>query len=137
WQIRLENYTGDAEMTTLRIDRSTTFTRRAAILGLTAALLHPGVPWAQSASGEGSPPATQESFEPKSGQPGKDVVWVPTPEETVGAMLGMAEGKAGAELVDPGAGDGRIAIAAGKRGARSLGIEYNEDMVAVSRRNAA
>ena len=65
-------------------------------------------------------PAAEESFEPFSGQPGKDVVWVPTPPEVVEAMLEMAQVKAGDKLVDLGSGDGRIAIAAAKRGAQAM-----------------
>ncbi len=79
----------------------------------------------------------EESFEPQSGQPGKDVVWVPTPPEVVEAMLEMAQVKQGDKLVDLGSGDGRIAIAAAKRGAQAMGVEYNPKMVQVSERNAA
>ncbi|MBN9428542.1 MAG: methyltransferase domain-containing protein [Burkholderiales bacterium] len=82
-----------------------------------------------------TPPRT-ESFEPQVGQAGKDVVWVPTPEVVVDSMLDMAKVKAGDFVVDLGAGDGRIAIAAAKRGARALGIEYNPNMVELARRNA-
>jgi SAM-dependent methyltransferase len=76
-------------------------------------------------------------YKPEVGQPGKDVVWVPTPDEVVDKMLDMAELKSGERLVDLGAGDGKIAIAAAKRGARARGIEFNPDMVALSRRKAA
>jgi hypothetical protein len=38
--------------------------------------------------------------------------------------------------MDLGSGDGRNIIAAAKRGARALGVEYNADMVELSRRNA-
>ena len=91
---------------------------------------------AQKGTTEGAPATTNENFEPRSGQAGKDVIWVPTPEEIVEAMLDMASVKAGDKLVDLGAGDGRIAIAAAKRGATATGIEYNPDMVALSQRNA-
>jgi SAM-dependent methyltransferase len=40
-------------------------------------------------------------------------------------------------LIDLGSGDGRTVIAAAKRGARALGIEYNPDMVELSQKNAA
>ena len=40
-------------------------------------------------------------------------------------------------LVDLGSGDGRTVITAAKRGAKALGIEYNPDMVELSKRNAA
>jgi hypothetical protein len=68
-------------------------------------------------------------FEPHVGQPGKDVIWVPTPDEVVERMLRMAQVTANDYVIDLGAGDGKIAIMAAKKfGARSLGIEYNPDM---------
>ena len=78
----------------------------------------------------------QKPFVPQSGQAGKDVVWVPTPMETVKAMLDMAKVTPKDFVIDLGSGDGRTVIEAAKRGARALGIEYNPDMVALSRRNA-
>jgi precorrin-6B methylase 2 len=78
------------------------------------------------------PPA----YEPSVGQEGKDVVWVPTPQVVVDKMLDMAKVTAKDYLMDLGSGDGRTVITAAKRGARALGIEYNPDMVALSRRNA-
>jgi precorrin-6B methylase 2 len=77
-----------------------------------------------------------QKFQPSVGQAGKDVIWVPTPEELVAAMLDMAKVTPADFVIDLGSGDGRIAIAAAKRGARALGIEYNPDMVALSRENA-
>jgi SAM-dependent methyltransferase len=69
-------------------------------------------------------------YSPASGQKGKDVVWVPTNDEVVATMLRMARVGPGDFLVDLGAGDGKIAIAAARQfGARALGIEYNPDMV--------
>lgn len=79
--------------------------------------------------------AAQE-FEPSVGQEGKDVIWVPTPEELVEAMLDMAKVTPNDFLIDLGSGDGRIVIAAAKRGVRAMGFEYNPDMVALSRKNA-
>jgi precorrin-6B methylase 2 len=79
----------------------------------------------------------QESYEPHVGQPGKDVVWVPTDEGLVGKMLDMAQVTAQDYVIDLGSGDGRTVIAAAKRGARAFGIEYNPDMVDLSIRNAA
>ncbi|MBN8737376.1 MAG: methyltransferase domain-containing protein [Xanthomonadales bacterium] len=124
-------------MTIFPIDRWITFARPAVALGLAVALFYPASSWAQRAPSQGTPATAQESFQPQSGQLGKDVVWVPTPDAVVEAMLDMAEVTEGDKVVDLGAGDGRIAIAAARRGAHSLGIEYNEDMVALSRRNAA
>ena len=77
-----------------------------------------------------------KDYEPKVGQAGKDVIWVPTPDALVERMLDMAQVKAGDVVVDLGSGDGKIAIAAAKRGAKARGIEFNRDMVALSRRKA-
>ena len=75
-------------------------------------------------------------YQPVPGQPGKDVVWIPTPENTVEKMLDMAQVTPQDFVVDLGSGDGRNVIAAAKRGARALGVEYNPDLVALSRRTA-
>jgi hypothetical protein len=73
--------------------------------------------------------AQQKPYEPQVGQAGKDVIWVPTPDEVVDRMLRMAQTTANDYVVDLGAGDGKIAIAAAKKfGARALGIEYNPEM---------
>jgi precorrin-6B methylase 2 len=73
--------------------------------------------------------AQQKPYEPQVGQAGKDVIWVPTPDEVVDRMLTMAQVTSNDYVVDLGAGNGKIAIAAAKKfGARSLGIEYNADM---------
>jgi precorrin-6B methylase 2 len=79
----------------------------------------------------------QEEYQPHVGQPGKDVVWVPTDEGLVGKMLDMAQVTPQDYVIDLGSGDGRTVITAAKRGARALGIEYNPDMVELSIRNAA
>jgi SAM-dependent methyltransferase len=81
-------------------------------------------------------PQQQKQYVPQVGQAGKDVIWVPTPEETIAAMLDMAKVTPNDYVIDLGSGDGRIVIAAAKRGARALGIEYNLDMVELSRSNA-
>ncbi len=80
--------------------------------------------------------AQEKAFEPTPGQPGKDVVWVPTPQELVEKMLDMAQVTPQDLVIDLGSGDGRNVIAAAKRGARAIGFEYNPDMVALSRRRA-
>jgi precorrin-6B methylase 2 len=77
-----------------------------------------------------------DQFTPTVGQPGKDVVWVPTPQVTVERMLDVAKVVPSDFVMDLGSGDGRNIIAAARRGARALGVEYNPDMVALSRRNA-
>jgi precorrin-6B methylase 2 len=76
-------------------------------------------------------------FQPQVGQAGKDVVWVPTQQDLVDKMLDMAKVTPKDYVIDLGSGDGRTVITAAKRGARSLGIEYNPDMVELSIRNAA
>ncbi len=79
----------------------------------------------------------QEPYRPSEGQPGKDVVWIPTPDAMVGKMLDMAKLTTKDYIIDLGSGDGRNVIAAAKRGATALGVEYNPDLVELSRRNAA
>jgi SAM-dependent methyltransferase len=80
--------------------------------------------------------APAQPFEPRVGQPGKDVVWVPTPPSLVELMLDMARLTRDDFVMDLGSGDGRNIIAAAKRGARGVGVEYNPDMVALSNRLA-
>ncbi len=81
-------------------------------------------------------PATSTPFTPEVGQPGKDVVWVPTSELLVAKMLDMAKVTPADFVMDLGSGDGRTVIAAAKRGAHAMGIEYNPDMVELSKKNA-
>src|SRR5258706_13346534 len=76
-------------------------------------------------------------YHPQAGQAGKDVVWVPTPQALVDKMLEMAKLTPKDYLIDLGSGDGRTVITAAKRGSKALGIEYNPDMVELSKRNAA
>ena len=80
--------------------------------------------------------AQTPTYEPTPGQAGKDVVWVPTPQELVDKMLDMAKVTPQDIVIDLGSGDGRNVIAAAKRGARAYGFEFNPDMVALSRRKA-
>jgi SAM-dependent methyltransferase len=76
-------------------------------------------------------------FQPEVGQEGKDVIWVPTSQALVQRMLDIAKVTPQDYVIDLGSGDGRTVIAAAKRGARAHGIEYNPDMVELSKRNAA
>jgi SAM-dependent methyltransferase len=76
-------------------------------------------------------------FVPEVGQPGKDVVWVPTPTALVEKMLDLAKVGPDDFVIDLGSGDGRNIVAAARRGARGLGVEWNPDMVELSRRTAA
>jgi hypothetical protein len=85
--------------------------------------------WAQTQA----PP---RPFEPTVGQAGKDVVWVPSPEALVGKMLDMAKVTPQDLVMDLGSGDGRTVIMAAKRGATAIGVEYNPELVTLSRTNA-
>jgi SAM-dependent methyltransferase len=75
----------------------------------------------------------EKPFEPTVGQEGKDVIWVPTPMSLVEKMLDMAKVTPNDFVMDLGSGDGRNIIAAAKRGARAVGVEYNPKMVEYSR----
>ena len=86
--------------------------------------------------GNAAAAATDKPFEPILGQEGKDVVWVPTPPVLVEKMLDIAQLTPQDFVMDLGSGDGRNIIAAAKRGAHALGVEYNPDMVELSRRTA-
>lgn len=71
----------------------------------------------------------ERQYQPSTGQPGKDVVWVPTNDGLVTRMLNMAKVTSSDLVYDLGAGDGKIAIAAAKQfGAKAIGVEYNQEM---------
>ena len=101
---------------------------RLFVLTLSLLLISAGV-YAQSV------PAKKD-FEPTLYQSGKDVVWVPTEQLLVDKMLDMAKVTSQDYVIDLGSGDGRTVITAAKRGAKALGVEYNPDMVALSKANA-
>jgi precorrin-6B methylase 2 len=91
----------------------------------------------RAATQDPGPPAEPGTpFVPQIGQEGKDVVWVPTSPELLEVMLDLAGVTAQDFVMDLGSGDGRNIIAAAKRGARGLGVEFNPDMVELSRRQA-
>jgi precorrin-6B methylase 2 len=106
---------------------SSRYARRLLMVVMAVVLAH-GAAFAQATA--------TKPFEPTVGQAGKDVVWVPTPQALVEKMLDMAKLTPQDFHMDLGSGDGRTVITAAKRGARSEGIEYNPDMVALSQRNA-
>ena len=81
--------------------------------------------------------APVQGAEPYVGQPGKDVIWVPTPPSLVEKMLDMAAVTPQDLVMDLGSGDGRNIIAAAKRGASAVGVEYDSDLVVLSRKRAA
>jgi SAM-dependent methyltransferase len=108
------------------------FASRAALAALLFGLAVQGI--AQSLPGEA--PKTKP-YEPSVGQAGKDVIWVPSPDQVVERMLQMAQTTAGDFVVDLGSGDGKIVITAAQRyGAHTMGVEFNPDMVALARDNA-
>jgi len=81
--------------------------------------------------------AQNNEYTPHVGQEGKDVIWVPTPQALVEKMLDMAHLTAKDIHFDLGSGDGRTVIAAARRGAQAIGVEYNPDMVKLSEAAAA
>jgi hypothetical protein len=67
---------------------------------------------------------------------GLDVVYVPTPRETVDRMLQVTEVGSRDYVIDLGSGDGRIAIAAGRLGARALGVDLDPARIQDAQLNA-
>jgi ubiquinone/menaquinone biosynthesis C-methylase UbiE len=80
--------------------------------------------------------AAQQGYKPEVGQQGKDAVWVPTSAALVEKMLDLAKVTPEDLVMDLGSGDGRMVIAAAKRGARAIGVEFNPEMVKLSRQLA-
>ncbi len=80
--------------------------------------------------------AASSEYEPRPYQEGKDVVWVPTAQALANKMLNLANVTPQDYVIDLGSGDGRIVITAAKRGARALGVEYEPELVALSKKNA-
>lgn len=107
---------------------SAVFSRPAWLAGALVALI--------GSSAMAQDPAQAPVVTPELGQPGKDVVWVPSPNETIAMMLDLARVTPDDYVIDLGSGDGRTVIAAAQRGARALGVEYNPDLVTFSRQEA-
>jgi SAM-dependent methyltransferase len=104
---------------------------RGLSLAIVLAMFAAGTALAQPAATRGD-----ATFEPQVGQAGKDVIWVPTPDQVVDVMLKAAKTTKDDLVYDLGAGDGKIAIAAAKNfGARAIGIEFNPDMAKLGQRN--
>lgn len=112
--------------------------RKPLTMSFAAVLFSAIVAWVGAASAEsGSTAQGDEIYKPSVGQEGKDVIWVPTADELVTAMLKTAKVTPDDIVYDLGAGDGKIAIAAARDfGATAVGIEYNADMAALAQRNA-
>ena len=64
-------------------------------------------------------------------------VWEPTPDSAVERMLALADLQPGETLLDLGSGDGRIVVEAARRGARAVGYEIDDELIAQSRRRIA
>jgi SAM-dependent methyltransferase len=93
--------------------------------------------FAATAGAQDFPQSGDELYRPRLRQPGKDVMWLPTPDAMVERMLMMAKTTSADLVYDLGAGDGRLPIvAAQKFGASAVGIEYDRDLAALARRNA-
>jgi SAM-dependent methyltransferase len=103
---------------------------RSAAFALAVCLAVPGALAQQAAT------ATAEEYKPSVFQEGKDVVWVPTSQTLAERMLDLAKVTSRDYVIDLGSGDGRTVITAAKRGAHALGIEYNPDLVELSKRSA-
>ncbi|WP_116523132.1 SAM-dependent methyltransferase [Achromobacter insuavis] len=118
---------------------SVSFARRRAALGSALALALSLSLLAEARAADARPEAAAktDSYVPDVGQDGKDVIWVPTPQALVDKMLDMAEVTPQDRLMDLGSGDGRTVITAAQRGLSAKGIEYNPDLVTLSRSNAA
>jgi len=110
-------------------------TRRHAAVFASVLALALALPLAHAQTGT-TAQATTSGYEPQVGQAGKDVVWVPTPQSLVEAMLDIAKVTPKDYLIDLGSGDGRTVITAARRGIRAHGIEYNPDMAELARANA-
>ncbi len=82
------------------------------------------------------PAYAQQQYQPSVGQAGKDVIWVPTPPELIQALYDLAKISPSDYVIDLGSGDGPWVIAAAKRGARAMGIEFNPDLVELARSKA-
>src|SRR4029453_200212 len=74
-----------------------------------------------------------DTYKPVVGQAGKDALWGPTPQELVDTMLDMAKVTPQDLVMDLGSGDGRTVITAAKRGVTAMGVEYNPEMVQLSK----
>lgn len=123
--ILISSYTSEKILITIM---KTTVSFIATLILVLLSLMPTGLLAQENQSGTG--------YVPEIGQRGKDVVWVPTPQELVDKMLEMAEVTSNDFVIDLGSGDGRTVITAAKIGARALGVEYNPDMVALSKENA-
>jgi len=68
-------------------------------------------------------------------EPKKIVPYVPSPQFVVDKMIDLAGVQPGDFVYDLGSGDGRIVVAAAKRGAQAVGFEIDEELVGESKAN--
>jgi SAM-dependent methyltransferase len=82
-------------------------------------------------------PGRSPLAQPAATPPRLDVPYVPTPQEVVDRMLGLARVGRNDVVYDLGCGDGRIVVTAARRfGARGVGIDLNPERIAEARANA-
>ena len=114
--------------------------QRRHFLSLVGGLAVATLPLSQRVHAQDKPaaPAAGASgpYEPKRGQAGKDVIWIPTPDAVVQRMLRLAQVTEQDFVIDLGSGDGKIVLAAAREGAKAHGVEYNPEMVALSQKLA-
>lgn len=108
--------------------------RRSLVVAALSLMAFSTPAWTQISEPPGSAAA---DYVPDEGQPGKDVIWLPTAQSLVERMLALARLTPRDHLIDLGSGDGRLVITAAQRGATAHGIEYNPDLVAYAQRAAA
>jgi SAM-dependent methyltransferase len=72
---------------------------------------------------------------PSKEAPRADVVYVPTPHDVVDKMLEIARVKKGDLVYDLGCGDGRIVVAAAKKGAKAIGFDISPERVEEAKAN--
>jgi SAM-dependent methyltransferase len=106
---------------------------RAAATALALLAAWPAIALSQAgapATGQAESTPSQPSSTPRHAP---DVVFVPTPPAVVEAMLQLAEVTDKDVVYDLGSGDGRIVIAAAKRGAKAVGYEVRPELLAQGR----
>jgi len=119
---------------------------RAVVLGVAFALVactstSASKPAATESTTAAAAPASVQAPAPANPQAAlrePDVIYVPTPDYVVEAMLKMANVTASDVVYDLGSGDGRIPItAAQKYGARAVGIDINPQRIKEANENLA
>jgi multidrug efflux pump subunit AcrA (membrane-fusion protein) len=109
---------------------------------LLAVMTAPGLACAAGRPTEPPPPPPQATVTTPETQAGDlrspDVIYVPTPQEVVDAMLAMANVTSKDVVYDLGSGDGRIPITAGQKyGARAVGIDIDPQRIKEANENLA